>query len=152
MILRLITIINFSAVYSLKNFHRIRLPVHFTKNMMCLNKIMLSHKSYIIAEYFLDFLSQMSHSGDLLYLVFIRRRESSVVCLWILRENYKDNCYYFWVKYLYTKENLNSEMHFFNTPWPHRWGQICKQGKFSKIIFSNPYNNDDNNVRKKLNA
>lgn len=75
MILRMITIINFSAVYSLKNFHRIRLPVHFTKN-----KIMLSHKSYIIVEYFLDFLSQMSHSGDLLYLVFIRRRESSDVC------------------------------------------------------------------------
>lgn len=81
MILRMITIINFSAVYFLKNFHRIRLSVHFTKNiMMCLNKIMLSHKSYIIVEYFLDFLSQMSHSGDLLYLVFIRRRESSDVC------------------------------------------------------------------------
>lgn len=80
MILRMITIINFSAVYSLKNFNRIRLSVHFTKNMMCLNKIMLSHKSYIIVEYFLDFLSQMSHSGDLLYLVFIRRRESSDVC------------------------------------------------------------------------
>lgn len=81
MILRMITIINFSAVYFLKNFHRIRLSDHFTKNMMCLNKIMLSHKSYVIVEYFLDFLSQMSHSGDLLYLVFIRRRESSDVCL-----------------------------------------------------------------------
>lgn len=122
--------------------------------MMCLNKIMLSHKSYIIVEYFLDFFE--SNESFRWLTVFglhpsswVVRRVSANLHFWLLRENYKDNCYYFWVKYLYTKENLNCEMHFFNTPWPHRWGQICKQGKFSKIIFSNPYNNDDNNVRKK---
>lgn len=106
------------------------------------------HKKGRKAPYFLIFIGHPSHSGDLLRLVFVRRRAScGVRRAWTFYIfNFLKILLQSWLKHLFDTRNLNCDVHGSTIPEGHMRGKICKKSRIS-IIYSTP-----THVRKKLDA
>lgn len=93
------------------------------------NRILSGHRKHTRG------ISRRFHSGDLLQLVFVHHRASSIVRYQYFIFNYRTNCYDFSVKHLYVKRNLNCKIRDSTTPSAPRVGPNMRKSQTFKNLL-----------------